>query len=449
MSSNHSPDDVRRHFNLIVLDGIFWTLSTSFIEYGTVLPALAHRLTGSAVLVGVIACALPLGWQWPQLLIAGQVEKRPLKMRTYKLGAAINVVAMTAAIALLLVGEAIPPRLLFWAIVVLLWLAMSGVGVLAVPWMDISSKVVPRRALPRLFAFRRLYGGFLGIGAGFFVNFILDRRSGLGFPHNYGVLFLLCGFTAALAFLTFMQVREPVGAVASRPRSLAEHLRVGPSLMRADPNYRRQFRLNLCIGLATMCMPMLMPFALERLGARAAVSGVFVSATMLAATLSNLVWARLGDRHGPRGILRVAAWLVVVPPIVALVAGHLPASVAAIGPGEVDLRIAVFALAFMASGALSHGLMTGGPTYLLEIAPEQVRPTYVGFNSALMMPVATLPVAAGAFAARFSYRALFALCIGFGLLARLLIRRLGDPLPAAELVRRGIDLELDEAIPHA
>ena len=438
LASRLRADEARRHFLLIVLDGVLWTLSVSFIEYGTVLPALAHRLTGSTVLVGVIACALPLGWQWPQLLIAGYIERRPRKMPTYLLGAAINMVSMLAAVALLFHGDAIPPVRLFWAVVVLLWLAMSGVGVLAVPWMDLTPKVVPMRAVPRLFAYRRLFGGVLGFGAGFVVNHVLSARSGLRFPDNYAWLFLLCSLAAGMAYVTYAQVREPERRLPRKPRSFRARLRLGPALMRADRNYRWHFASQCCLSLGTMCLPMLMPFALERLGAKASVSGVFVSATMLAATLSNIVWARLGDRRGPRGIVRATAWLVAVPPLIALLAGSLPST----GSGDwyADVRILVFMLTFMASGALSHGLMTGGPTYLLEIAPEEIRPTYVGFLSTIMMPFTALPILAGAFVARFSYRALFLLCIGFGLLSRAVVRKLGDPLPEAELIARGIDL---------
>lgn len=439
---------IPRHFRLIVLDGLLWTLSVSFIEYQTVLPALAHRLTGSTVMVGVIACALPIGWQGPQFVVARKVETWSVKMPMYKVGAWINVACNALAITLLFFGGAVPARILFWSIVVLLWGAMSGIGVLAVPWMDITSKVIPVALLPRLFSYRRLAGGFCGIGAGLVVRYILSPASGLTFPRNYGVLFLLCGLVAASAFLVFSQVHEPPGLVPKQRRSLADHLRLGPQLLRADPNYRWYLIVRCGLSAAVMGLPMLMPFAQERLSNDPSLVGALVSVTMFAATLSNLLWARLGDRYGAVGVVRATALLALVPPAVAWGVGRLPAVTWTVAGHSVSVPLLVFSVAFMAGGALNHGLMIGGTSYLLEVAPELVRPTYLGFLSAVTIPLSALPILAGLIVGSFSYETLFLLCVVFGVFASAATRRLGGATPVDELVRRGIDLKLREEEPR-
>jgi len=70
----------------------------------------------------------------------------------------------------------------------------------------------------------------------------------------------------------------------------------------------------------------------------------------------------------------------------------------------------------VAGSFFAQAKMVGEQNYLLEIAPERRRPSYLGFNSAMQLPLALVPVLAGAVVDRFSYAPLFVLsALGGGL----------------------------------
>ena len=104
------------------------------------------------------------------------------------------------------------------------------------------------------------------------------------------------------------------------------------------------------------------------------------------------------------------------------------------------LRLALFALAFVPQGCAMSGMTMAQTNYLLDIAPNRRRATYVAFSSLLGFPLAWWPVA-GAFIIG---EARFALGFGIALLAAIgtvtLVTRLREP--------RAADLAASDNIEH-
>jgi MFS family permease len=63
-------------------------------------------------------------------------------------------------------------------------------------------------------------------------------------------------------------------------------------------------------------------------------------------------------------------------------------------------------------------------TYLLEMAPPERRPTYIGLANTLTFPLALLPVAGGALAGYTSYIWLFVVAAGFGIAGLWAVKKL-------------------------
>jgi MFS family permease len=66
-------------------------------------------------------------------------------------------------------------------------------------------------------------------------------------------------------------------------------------------------------------------------------------------------------------------------------------------------------------------------TYLLEFAPEDRRPLYVGFMNSLSFPVMLSPALGGVIIQVFSFRSLFAVSMVFALISLVLSARLIEP----------------------
>ena len=79
---------------------------------------------------------------------------------------------------------------------------------------------------------------------------------------------------------------------------------------------------------------------------------------------------------------------------------------------------------FFLAGAAFNGRRVGFQSALLELAPATERPTFAALNAVLILPVAVLPLLAGALLQEWSYLALFGLTAGFVGLGAVWTRRL-------------------------
>jgi len=121
--------------------------------------------------------------------------------------------------------------------------------------------------------------------------------------------------------------------------------------------------------------------------------GILVGAQMAGAIPSNLSWAQLSDRVGERiVIISTAATSTAV-----FVLGLLSSVVGW------RLLIPLFVLI----GFSTSGGGIGFTNYLLEIAPEQLRPTYIALRGTLMGLTILLPIFGGLLIDISSYQATF------------------------------------------
>jgi MFS family permease len=118
----------------------------------------------------------------------------------------------------------------------------------------------------------------------------------------------------------------------------------------------------------------------------------------------------------------------------------LTANAVALGAPNVWWFYIVFAL----SGAASGGTMVATWAMSLEFAPEGQRPTYVAIASAAMAPmVLAAPLLGGYVADQVGYPPVYALAIGFSLVALVvIIFRTRDPRARALRAERGETLAI-------
>ena len=130
--------------------------------------------------------------------------------------------------------------------------------------------------------------------------------------------------------------------------------------------------------------------------------GVFVSIWMGAGVLSNLIWGPLLDKRGHRIVFMSTAAISVVAPVVILLLAWLRPH-AQEAPGV----FAVVALTFLLNGFVRAGRFIANHTYLLEVAPRERRPLYIGFMNSMTFPFMLSPILGGAIVSLFGYRTLF------------------------------------------
>jgi MFS family permease len=208
---------------------------------------------------------------------------------------------------------------------------------------------------------------------------------------------------------------------------LGDHLRSGFQLLRRG-NYLLFFAARVCWQMTSMAFPFYAAYAYSVLGFSEASIGVFVSLWVGSGVVSNYVWGKLADRSGNRIVLVLTALIALLPPLLVLFVIH---------NGATDTEGWVFwllASTFVINGSARSGRFISNMMYLLEFAPEEQRPLYVGFMNSLSFPFMLSPALGGWIIQVFSFHALFAASAVFALVSLVLSARLVEPrvIPSAD-----------------
>ncbi len=423
----------RWNFAVIVADASVYMAGLAFVDPTVVLPVLVGHLTPSKVILGLFGTLQRAGWLLPQLLGASFVLHRAHR-KPYVLYPCLATRVpfyVLAAVMLTPWAKHHPQGLLL--LLMLSWaIFFFGDGFSSVPWHDIIARTIPTTTRGRFFGAMQSLGALLAIGSAAVVNRVLSPN-GPPFPYNFGLLFsyFCVGLTLSSIFLSL--IREPPSRDLAEAQSSLSMFRGIPHTLRAHPDFARLLlALNFC-GLASLALPFYAKYAYDRLGLPDATSGLFIAAGVAGAVAGGFVWAYLCDRIGSTRVIRGVAWLEVAMPITALAA---PALTAAVG-----IRGALpylYSVVFFCSSATAGGLWMGFTTHVMEIAPPEQRPIFLGLQSFLSLPTVCMPVLGGLLLNLIPYQALFAVVAITGVLAALYVHTLPEPRHsacAAELIR--------------
>ena len=170
------------------------------------------------------------------------------------------------------------------------------------------------------------------------------------------------------------------------------------------------------------------PYALKILEMPESSVGVLMFITTCFALPSNFLWSYLGDNYGNRLLLIISTGMYISVPVIAFISYYVkPIPLHAPFLNGYDLRAIVFIVAFIISGSAISGRGIGDLNYLLELAPEERRPSYYSFMSFLLAPTVFVPLMAGLVAELLSFQVSFALSFLFCVTSFLFMTRLGEP----------------------
>ncbi len=437
----------RRNHALGVANGTLVNLGNAFADPFTVLPVFIAALGGSGVLVGFVSASFTAGWFLPQVLVASFAQTRRRVLPIYAGAAVFRLIGFVGAgVSVFLIG-ADHPRVVMWSVIAGLTMNALAAGVGGIPFLEITSKTVDVQRRGSFFAGRRVLGGILGVVAGLVIAAVLDGDPGMlwshtlayrmvksaaarlgltghPLPYDYGWLIVIGGIITTSGVIAYLFVREPPAEHVSPRVPLHRTLADGAVMLRRMPDYRTYFLMRVFYQLTAMAFPFYSTFAYLRLGFAEASVGFFVSMWVGAGVLANLVWGRLLDSRGNRIVFVATAALSVFPPLAMIVlgAGRVPPG-AAVG-------LAVFsgvAATFLINGSVRAGRFVANNTYLLESAPPERRPLYVGFMNSLSFPFMLSPILGGIVVETLGYTALFGIAAAAALANVVASRRIAEP----------------------
>lgn len=283
----------------------------TFVSSDLVLPAFVQTLSTSSIMVGLASALMRIGWSWPQIFISRVVEPLPGKMPVFVVAGTARTALWIAVGVLAMWLGAERPLTLLVVFMVVYGLATSCMGITNVPWMDIIGKSVPASDRAGMFAVRRLAGGATAVVSGALISWILSERSGLTFPNNYAILFILSGVGTGLSVAAFARIREPIQQKKrGKTLPIGEYLKVGIKLLKEDLNYRRLCILQFLWAFSMMAAPFFVPYALTDLEMDESVVGIFVIVMQVSSIFSNVLWAWVGKKKGNHALLSMGTWFL-------------------------------------------------------------------------------------------------------------------------------------------
>ncbi len=421
-SAHQLPRVVRRNYLLGVINGVLFSLGDSLTNAGLVMALLVRQLGGSLTLVGLLPALQNGGFLLPQLLVGGRLQAMPYKLPLYRRAAFARIVAYLVLTIVMFAAASLPTGLSLWLIVVCFTIFQVGGGTSALAFQDVVAKTVPARRRGSFFGARQLFGGLSAFAiAGPLVSWLLGASSPLPFSYNFGVLGILTLLLYAVGMYAFVVIEEPPQARPGPRLRVIEGIRRAPGIIRGNHNYRWFILTRMLTRIGQIAEPFYIIYATEALQLPSGVAGVYLAVRALAAALSNLLWGRISERMGNRSLLSFTAALLATVPALALIG---PTIVQMLQLGENGLVVAI-GLIFLVSGAAMDGSNIASMTYLLEIVPEDERPTYMALANTTLGIVTFVPTLGGWLVATFGYQATFAIGLLSSLLGLLAALRLG------------------------
>ena len=409
MSKNSEtlPPHYRWNFAILMLEFISFGVGFGFYSPTSVLPAFARQLTDSAPVIGLVGTIFSGGWMIPQLLTARLINDKPHKKPYIYIGILGRVMLWVIALALWAGLARFPTAMLILFYVCLTLFAVAD-GVASVPWFDIMARTIPMRRRGRLIGTAQSISGLAGIGVGALVALILNRRP---FPTNYLLLFVLASVTLIPSSIGITLLREPEPVTTGRQMKKQTKGDWWRPLI-VDPALRRLMICRILFGALGMATPFYVLHAADELHLPEGIIGGFVMAQALAGVASSALMGLVSERWGPRYVIRIGTAASVTGPLFALVV-HL------VGGAWL---VQAYPLVYVGLGVMNSTIMLGFSNYLMEIAPDANRPSYIGLCNTIVGVTAVAPTLGGWLLASTSYTTLFgltALIVAIGFLLSL------------------------------
>jgi len=420
-SRSRDSEEIRSHlgrnFSLGVVSGVAYNLYVSTLSTQLVMTWFLSELTDSNLLISLLLPIEVGSWYFLQPLLSGYVQRCARGLPLYRAMAGIRVAALAGlSLATFVLERPLPLLLAFMALFTIN--SVAG-GVAALPFLNVVAKTIPRRKRGMYFGWRRFAGGLLGLLGAALVRVVLAPDFALGFPDNYALLFGAGCLVVLVMVGTFSLVVEPAEAIDHRGDASKGPLLAGLGRALEDRSYVRYLGLRVALAVVSYSFPFYAVYARRTLDVSADRLGAYLMGSTLAGVLANLLLGGIGDRHGNRLLVRLAAVTAALPPGAALILARVT--------GPMVERSAWFTSVFVLQGLHVTASSIGGSNYLLEMGSPSERVTYISFAHGVIGLALLGSPLGGAFVDWRGCEPLFAISLVSALAAVTLSLRLREP----------------------
>jgi MFS family permease len=375
-----------KNYYLGVFHGIFYFAATGLVDYATILPTFLKYLINSNAMIGFVAAIARGGTILFQLVSAAYLEgKKKKPILVFALWVRFLSWVLIALSSYILLPEHKITELTLFVIFISAFSFAGGVSV--IPFYDIITHNIPSHRLGKFWATRQFVGGIIAVGSGYVVKVVMRDVS---YPNNYTILFSLASLVFGLGFLSLGLMDE--GEVSQKKNaSFGEFLSSAVNVLRVNRDFSSMVFSEFLSHSIFMCMPFIAIYTTYTLGLNKSDIGYFISAQMAGSIVSNLFWGYFSDRKGPKFIIISTNILALSVPFLSIFIKSFY----------------MFVVVFFLLGSYMHGSFIGYTNYMLKIAPENKRPTFVSIRGTFNSLSYFLPTIGGFIVDKVSYHSLF------------------------------------------
>ncbi|MBN2866622.1 MAG: MFS transporter [Thiotrichales bacterium] len=303
----------------------------------------------------------------PQLFVAAKVRNRPRRKGVWLLGAALSGIALIlmAITALSFTGATAG-----WAILIALVVFSLARGLCSVSAKDVLGKTVSKGQRGVLMGISAGLAGVAGLAVGIYIEFYNATPP----IELLAWLLLLGGVLWFIALLFFNTINEHDGATEGGGNAITAALE-SFSLLKTDKPFRHYVIGRILLLSSALVPPFYILIAQEYSAGELTGLGMLIISSGIASMVSAPLWGKLGDYSS-----------------------KLVMAIASIGVGV--LGVALFtlietdsnwlqnplthALFFFAVTVFHGGVRLGRKIYLVDLANEQTRATYVALSNTVI-----------------------------------------------------------------
>ena len=347
------------------MHGFFLSIGTTIAEPQTILPLIISHFGGGAILIGFFSSLLRGGAILVQLYAAFHAQSYKRMLPYFRRVLVARFFSwLFIGIIILLVGDS-NPTITLWAIGIGLFIFSFSAGFGAIYFKEIVAKLFTHKYRGYTMSTRQFFSGAGAIISGTVAGYLLGFWEA---PFSYGVLFVASAFIMGFGYISIGTVAEPIKEnVSKKEKSFKEFLKNAYKTLKSDHQLQIQISTFLLAYSYLFALPFIIVDAKSIINLDGTAIGLIITAQMVGAMLSNIIWGKLSSRGKNRLISQITISTTII----------------AISLAFISSSLYQYMIIFFLIGTAMDGNRIAAGNLLLILAPEDKRPIY----SALQMNI--------------------------------------------------------------
>jgi len=386
---------ITRNYVIGVLNGSFNEITKSLLNPNLVLAAFVYEMTGSIILVGILAAINETAAFFPQLYVSSLIEHKKLKKHMFIGAFLIRLSVLILITSLLFITKHDSNNIIIYLFLLLFLIYRVFRGSEFIILWDILSRSISPQRLGGFIGIRSFFSSIVTMVTGFFI--VQPILSLIPSTRNYFILALLTLLVMLIDLIVFTFLKEVPVEKPPKKRVLKKTISGSIEHLKTSKNYQRLFLLRLLYRYTIVSLAFFIPYAIEELGI-IGMSGVFLGTIQASKLLFSTVWGTISDKKGNKIVLILSSIFFSISAIFAIAAG--------IGP-EIDLinifsftvtnRFLLLLFSLICFGSAQQGNQISFKAFLLETADPNRKASYLAFLNSFTAPIALLAPFVGSF----------------------------------------------------